>query len=99
MKHGSFPRKLGRDPKHRWAMLRTMVTQLIEHERISTTVAKAKELRKLADQVVTMAKKGTLAARRQAGAIVRTVRIRSHDHRALKPKPYTLSHEPKILKP
>uniref|UniRef100_A0A7S0SCZ0 50S ribosomal protein L17 n=1 Tax=Mantoniella antarctica TaxID=81844 RepID=A0A7S0SCZ0_9CHLO len=72
MKHGSFPRKLGRDPKHRWAMLRTMVTQLIEHERISTTVAKAKELRKLADQVVTMAKKGTLAARRQAGAIVRT---------------------------
>lgn len=72
MKHGKFPRKLGRDAAHRWAMLRTMVTQLIEHERITTTVAKAKELRRVADKVVTYAKKGTLTARRQAGAIVRT---------------------------
>lgn len=72
MKHGKFARKLGRDTAHRWAMLRTMVTQLIEHERIETTVAKAKELRRLADKVVTYAKAGTLMARRQAGAIVRT---------------------------
>ena len=72
MKHGKFDRKLGRDAAHRWAMLRTMVTQLIEHERITTAVAKAKELRRVADKVVTYAKKGTLTARRQAGAIVRT---------------------------
>ena len=72
MKHGEKFRKLGRDPKHRWAMLRTMVTQLIEHERIHTTLAKAKELRRVADKVVTLGKKGTLLARRQAGAIVRT---------------------------
>lgn len=72
MKHAKGARKLGRDAAHRWAMLRTMVTQLIEHQRIETTVAKAKELRKLADKVVTYAKKGTLLAKRQAGAIVRT---------------------------
>ena len=72
MKHGSTFRKLGRDSAHRWAMMRTMVTQLIEHERIQTTVAKAKELRKIADRVVTYAKRGTLSARRRATAVVRT---------------------------
>lgn len=52
-------------------MLRTMVTQLLEHERIETTVAKAKELRRIADNVVQLGKEGTLAARREAAAIVR----------------------------
>ena len=47
MKHGRHFRKLGKDASHRWAMIRTMVTQLIEHERIQTTVAKAKELRRV----------------------------------------------------
>jgi len=51
-------RQLGRTSKHKWAMLRNMVTSLIKHERIVTTVAKAKELRKLADNVVGYAKKG-----------------------------------------
>ena len=72
MKHGRHFRKLGKDASHRWAMMRTMVTQLIEHERLKTTVAKAKELRKIADRVVTYAKRGTLSARRRAGAVVRT---------------------------
>ena len=54
-------KKLSRTSSHRWAMLRTMVTQLIEHERIVTTVAKAKEVRKLADRMVTLGKKGTTA--------------------------------------
>ena len=72
MKHGRHFRKLGRDSAHRWAMMRTMVTQLIEHERIQTTVARAKELRRVADRVVTFAKKGTLTARRRAAAVVRT---------------------------
>lgn len=49
---------------------RTMVTQLIEHERIETTLPKAKELRRIADQVITLGKQGDLTARRRAGAIV-----------------------------
>ena len=72
MKHGRHFRKLGKDASHRWAMMRTMVTQLIEHERIQTTVAKAKELRRVADRVVTFAKEGGLRARRKAAAVVRT---------------------------
>ena len=72
MKHGRHFRKLGKDASHRWAMIRTMVTQLIEHERIQTTVAKAKELRRVADRVVTFAKEGSLRARRKAAAVVRT---------------------------
>ncbi|KAL3768123.1 hypothetical protein ACHAWO_008291 [Cyclotella atomus] len=50
-------RKLGRTPKHKWAMLRNMVTSLIKHERIETTLPKAKELRHLADKVIGYAKK------------------------------------------
>mmetsp|Transcript_53107 Transcript_53107/g.128936 ORF Transcript_53107/g.128936 Transcript_53107/m.128936 type:complete len:201 (-) Transcript_53107:414-1016(-) len=51
-------RKLSRKPAHKWSMMRNMVSSLIEHERIVTTVAKAKEIRHLADQMVTLAKKG-----------------------------------------
>lgn len=51
-------RKLGRTSSHRWAMLRNMVTSLIYHERIVTTVPKAKELARLADKVIGYAKKG-----------------------------------------
>ena len=53
-------RKLNRTPAHKWSMLRNMVSSLIEHERIVTTQAKAKELRHLADQMITLAKKGQL---------------------------------------
>ena len=66
-------RKLGRTPTHKWAMLRNMVTSLIEHERIVTTLPKAKELQSLAEKVVTMAKKpDKLHGRRQANKIIRT---------------------------
>ena len=51
-------RKLNRTSEHRWAMLRNMVTSLIHHDRIRTTVPKAKELRRVADQMVTLAKDG-----------------------------------------
>jgi large subunit ribosomal protein L17 len=51
-------RKLNRTPAHKWSMLRNMVSSLIEHERIVTTEPKAKELRHLADQMITLAKKG-----------------------------------------
>mmetsp|Transcript_19688 Transcript_19688/g.28973 ORF Transcript_19688/g.28973 Transcript_19688/m.28973 type:complete len:150 (-) Transcript_19688:46-495(-) len=71
MRHRKAFRKLSRTSSHRWAMLRTMVTQLIKHERIKTTVPKAKELRRVADKMVTLAKGGTLHHRRQALAVVR----------------------------
>ncbi|CAM9140165.1 unnamed protein product [Scytosiphon promiscuus] len=63
--------RLGRDMSHRLAMLRNMVTSFIYHERIRTTVPRAKELRKLADNMVTLAKKGTPHHQRQAQAVVR----------------------------
>mmetsp|Transcript_22927 Transcript_22927/g.40803 ORF Transcript_22927/g.40803 Transcript_22927/m.40803 type:complete len:143 (-) Transcript_22927:224-652(-) len=72
MQHRVSLKRLGRDSSHRWAMLRTMVTQLIRHQRIRTTVPKAKELRRVADHVVTLGKQGDLAARRRVGAIVRS---------------------------
>lgn len=57
---------------HHISLYRTMVTQLIEHERIRTTLPKAKELRRVADQVVTLAKKATESSRRRAQGILRT---------------------------
>ncbi|KAJ0979490.1 hypothetical protein J5N97_014964 [Dioscorea zingiberensis] len=67
---GNF-RKLGRPAAHRVSMLRTMVSQLVKHERIETTVAKAKEVRRVADRMVQLGKEGTLAASRRAAAFVR----------------------------
>lgn len=58
-------RKLGRDSSARKALLRSIVTSLFQHERIETTEAKAKELRKIADKMITLAKRGDLHARRQ----------------------------------
>ena len=58
-------RKLGRDSSARKALLRSIVTSLFQHERIETTEAKAKELRKVADKMLTLAKRGDLHARRQ----------------------------------
>ena len=71
MKHGVGFRKLNKSTKHRWAMLRNLVTSLIQHERIRTTVPKAKELRRVAEQMVTLGKRGDLHARRQAAKVVR----------------------------
>lgn len=65
MRHNMARRKLGRTTSHRTAMLRNMVTSLFRHEKITTTVQKAKELRPYAEKLITMAKKETLAARRQ----------------------------------
>ena len=63
--------RLRRTSHQRKALLRDLVTDLIIHGQIETTEAKAKELRKFADRMVTLGKKGTLAARRQAAAFVR----------------------------
>lgn len=66
-------RKLGMTADHRKAMLRNAVTSLIQHGRIETTDTRAKELRSVADELVTLAKRGDLHARRQAAAYVRDI--------------------------
>ena len=70
MRHKIAGRKLGRPTAHRKAMLRTMVTDLIRHESIQTTEAKAREVRRMAEKVITHGKKGTLHRRRQAAALL-----------------------------
>ena len=66
-------RKLGRSPSHKMAMLRNLVTSLIEHERVVTTLPKAKEVQSMAEKLITMAKNpNQLHGRRQANKIVRT---------------------------
>ncbi len=71
MRHRKSGVKLNRTSSHRKAMFRNMVTSLFKHDRIKTTDAKAKELRKHADKMITLAKRGDLHARRQALAFVR----------------------------
>ncbi len=65
MRHRTHGRKLGRTSAHRKAMFRNQLTALLTHERITTTVAKAKELRPMAERMVTLARTGTLANRRR----------------------------------
>ena len=70
MRHKISGRKLGRNSSHRKAMMRNMVTSLLDHEKIKTTDARAKELRKLAEKMITLGKRGTLHARRQAFQVI-----------------------------
>ncbi len=66
MRHGHGLRKLNRTSEHRLAMLRNMMNSLIEHEAIKTTVPKAKELRRVIEPMITLAKEATVANRRLA---------------------------------
>lgn len=75
MRHQVSMRKLGRTASHRTAMLRNMLTSLFEHEQIETTVAKAKELKRLADKYITLSGKDTLHARRQAYSFIRSKEV------------------------
>lgn len=70
MRHRKDHRRLGRKAEHRHALLRNMVTALFQHERIETTVAKAKETRRLAERMITFGKQGDLAARRHVARFV-----------------------------
>jgi large subunit ribosomal protein L17 len=72
MRHRRQHGKLGRSSAHRKALLRNMVTSLLEHERIETTHAKARELRRVADRMITLGKRGDLHARRRALSVVRS---------------------------
>ncbi|MBM9605407.1 50S ribosomal protein L17 [Desulfopila inferna] len=71
MRHKKSGRKLGRTSSHREAMFRNMVTSLFEHERIVTTAEKAKEVRPIAEKMITLAKRGDLHAKRQALSYIR----------------------------
>ncbi len=71
MRHNNSGKRLGRNTSHRQAMMRNMVTSLIEHEKITTTDTKAKELRKIAEKMITLGKRSDLHARRQALEVVR----------------------------
>jgi len=70
MRHRVAGRRLGRTMEHRLAMRRNMVSSLFQHETISTTIEKAKEVKPFAEKLITLAKKGTLPARRRAIALL-----------------------------
>lgn len=70
MRHRVAGRELGRTSEHRLAMRRNMVASLFEHETISTTIEKAKEVKGFAEKMITLAKQGTLTARRRAIALL-----------------------------
>jgi large subunit ribosomal protein L17 len=70
MRHGVSGRKLGRTSSHRKAMFANMTASLLKHEQITTTLPKAKELKRVAERMITLGKRGNLHARRQAAAFL-----------------------------
>src|SRR5262245_5593188 len=77
MRHRARSRKFGRSSPHRLAMVRNMVTSLLEHGRVETTDAKAKEVRRIAERMITLGKRGTLHARRRALRVIRSREVAS----------------------
>ena len=75
MRHNKAGRRLGRTTSHRIAMFRNMVTSFLNHERITTTDAKAKELRSIAEKMITLGKRGDLHAMRLAAAYIRDKKV------------------------
>ena len=75
MRHNKSGRSLGRKPDHRQHMMRNMVTSFFEHEKITTTDTRAKELRKVVDKMITLGKRGDLHARRQALQVIRVPKV------------------------
>ncbi|HEX3255902.1 MAG TPA: 50S ribosomal protein L17 [Gaiellaceae bacterium] len=75
MRHHKSGRKLGRDASHRKALYANLASSLIEHGRIKTTEAKAKEVRPIVEQMITLGKRGDVAAHRQAVAFLRSKEI------------------------
>ncbi len=76
MRHRKSGRKLGRTSSHRKALFSNQATALFEHEQIRTTLPKCKELRRIAEKLITLAKRGDLHARRQAARVI-------HNHNIL----------------
>jgi len=79
MRHRVAGRRLGRTSEHRLAMRRNMVASLFEHETIATTIQKAKEVKPFAEKLITLAKKGTLPARRRAISLLGNRNIVEHE--------------------
>ncbi|SNB46446.1 50S ribosomal protein L17 [Geobacter sp. DSM 9736] len=75
MQHNKAGRRLGRTTSHRVAMFRNMVTSFLNHEKITTTDAKAKELRSIAEKMITLGKRGDLHAMRQAASYIRDKKV------------------------
>lgn len=75
MRHNKSGKRLGRNSSHRKAMMRNMVTSLLDLGKITTTDARAKELRKIAEKMITLGKRGDLHARRQAMQVIRDRKV------------------------
>ncbi len=75
MRHGLSGRKLGRTTAHRKAMFDNMAASLIKHEQITTTLPKAKDLRRVVDRLITLGKRGNLHARRQAISVLQDAKL------------------------
>src|ERR1035441_3398703 len=86
MRHIKSGRRFGRTTSHRTAMFRNMVTSFLSHEKITTTDAKAKELRSIAEKMITLGKKGDLHAMRQAAAYIRDKKVVTKLFTAIAPR-------------
>jgi large subunit ribosomal protein L17 len=86
MRHNKAGRRLGRTTSHRVAMFRNMVTSFLSHEKITTTDAKAKELRSIAEKMITFGKKGDLNSMRIAAAYIRDKKVVSKLFTAIAPR-------------
>jgi large subunit ribosomal protein L17 len=86
MRHNVAGRRLGRSSAHRKALYRNLVTDLLNYEKITTTEAKAKEVRSLAEKMITLGKEGTLAARRRALAFILDEKIADKVFTTLAPR-------------
>ncbi len=75
MRHKVAGRNLSRPSEHRWALYRNQVTSLLAHEKITTTEAKAREVRILAEKMITLGKDSSLASRREALAFITDTRV------------------------
>ena len=86
MQHHKAGRRLGRTTNHRTAMFRNMVTSLLSHEKITTTDAKAKEIRSIAEKMITLGKRGDLHAMRQAASFIRDKKVVTKLFSAIAPR-------------
>ncbi len=86
MRHRKKVAKLGRNASHRKAMLRNLATDLLRHERVTTTLSKAKAVRRVAERLVTLGKRDTLHARRHAARLIRDKDVLSKVFNELAPR-------------
>ena len=86
MKHNVSGRKFGRDTGERWSLYRNLVTDLLNHEKITTTEPKAKEIRGMAERMITLGKDGNLNARRRALAFIYDEKVTDKVFKELAPR-------------